>query len=290
MNVSINEGVGGGVLVCHCRNGGARDSADSETIVAELRRSRIPVIEVEEICELVARKDPVLKKVAALSAVSIVACHSRAVRWLFHAGGAPLDPERVKFFNLRGAGNEEILEALRHRHSPDGAGGDAFDVPSEPLGLKSDWPPWFPVIDYDRCVNCGKCLDFCLFNVYARSAPNGVIKVANPKGCKNLCPACSRICPKTAIIFPKLKEALINGADVAEGETGSSSAVDLKEVLGDDPYAALINRNRRAKRKLLRRDRERGVTERNRCLADHQSDPGPGEEEGNESPNANGTF
>ncbi len=70
---------------------------------------------------------------------------------------------------------------------------------------------WYPVIDYARCVSCGKCLDFCLFGTYSRT--DGKIVVSNPDNCKPGCPACARICPKAAIIFPHCsQDAVIAGS------------------------------------------------------------------------------
>ncbi|MBN2711654.1 MAG: hypothetical protein JXR97_04370 [Planctomycetes bacterium] len=59
---------------------------------------------------------------------------------------------------------------------------------------------WYPVIDYGRCVDCGKCSEFCLFGVYKRDKDK--VSVARPQMCKPGCPACARLCPKGAIIFP----------------------------------------------------------------------------------------
>jgi hypothetical protein len=61
-------------------------------------------------------------------------------------------------------------------------------------------PRWYPVIDYSRCTGCRKCVDFCLFGVYALA--DGRVAVTNPDNCKNGCPACARTCPQCAIIFP----------------------------------------------------------------------------------------
>ena len=53
---------------------------------------------------------------------------------------------------------------------------------------------WFPIIDRDRCVDSGKCLDFCLFGVY-KLDEDGRVQVTDPHSCKNNCPACARTCP-----------------------------------------------------------------------------------------------
>lgn len=71
---------------------------------------------------------------------------------------------------------------------------------------------WYPVIDSSLCVNCGNCLQFCIFNVYTYDESHHVT-ATNPDNCKTGCPACSRICPHGAIIFPLYsKDAAISGA------------------------------------------------------------------------------
>jgi len=73
-------------------------------------------------------------------------------------------------------------------------------------------PRWYPMLDDERCINCGHCLQFCLFGVYEHDAQDKVI-VTHPEKCKPGCPACSRICPQGAIIFPHYrKDAAIAGA------------------------------------------------------------------------------
>ena len=26
--------------------------------------------------------------------------------------------------------------------------------------------PWYPTIDYEKCINCGKCVEYCKLDVY----------------------------------------------------------------------------------------------------------------------------
>jgi hypothetical protein len=59
---------------------------------------------------------------------------------------------------------------------------------------------WYPVMDREQCTSCGRCLDFCLFGVYARNGRR--VEVAEPDKCKPGCPACARVCPAGAILFP----------------------------------------------------------------------------------------
>jgi len=85
--------------------------------------------------------------------------------------------------------------------APAGVRAELVDL-TEPVGQR-----WYPVVDGQRCVNCGHCLQFCLFGVYALDA-HGKVRVTNPDNCKPGCPACARICPHSAIMFPLYEKDL----------------------------------------------------------------------------------
>jgi len=101
---------------------------------------------------------------------------------------------------------EEACAAVNEQNGTVGSAGCIED-------LRTENPPrWYPVLDDERCINCGHCLQFCLFGVYEYDELGKVI-VTHPEKCKPGCPACSRICPQGAIIFPHYrKDAAIAGA------------------------------------------------------------------------------
>ena len=64
--------------------------------------------------------------------------------------------------------------------------------------------PWFPTIDYEKCKNCKKCIDFCPKGVY--DLENNITTVKYPFNCIINCNACSYMCcENNAIIFPEEK-------------------------------------------------------------------------------------
>ena len=67
---------------------------------------------VADLCELSARQDPSLKRLADGGPVKIAACFPRAVKWLFHTAKADLPLEAAEVLNLRTQSAEEVCVAL----------------------------------------------------------------------------------------------------------------------------------------------------------------------------------
>jgi NAD-dependent dihydropyrimidine dehydrogenase PreA subunit len=225
------------ILLCRCLQAGKVDSSVSDHILDSLSKCGALVTVADDLCALAATEDPLLAEIAAAPRSAVIACHRRAIQWLFAAAGHPLDEARTTLYSLRRQSAEEILAALGSDAAPTGCENQIDTVPHD-----SDWPPWFPVIDRDRCVNCLQCLNFCLFGTFTLSGDKEVI-VSKPSACKNLCPACARICPKSAIIFPKYDQSPIDGDDVPADADGPQ--VDLAALKQGDVYARLRERSDR---------------------------------------------
>jgi NAD-dependent dihydropyrimidine dehydrogenase PreA subunit len=59
---------------------------------------------------------------------------------------------------------------------------------------------WYPIIDYDKCRECGICIDKCSHEVYDKGkAPKAV--VVSPQTCVEGCAGCADICPYGAITY-----------------------------------------------------------------------------------------
>lgn len=56
---------------------------------------------------------------------------------------------------------------------------------------------WYPVINYETCTACGKCVEYCCNGVY--QLENGKVIVANPEKCCEGEKCCESICPTTSI-------------------------------------------------------------------------------------------
>ena len=224
------------ILFCHCAHANVVEADVRRAVRGALSASGARVRDVPDLCGLAAKRDPLLKVLAAGEPLKIVACYPRAVKWLFAAAGTPLDDTRTDVLNMRTRSAEEILDALPVE------AGDGETTYRPPTTSADGWLPWFPVIDYDRCTGCRQCMNFCLFGVYGVT-PDGRVAVSTPAACKTHCPACARICPEAAIIFPKYATAPFNGDEVDSDAPSEAAKVDVKTALGGDVYAALRKRS-----------------------------------------------
>lgn len=59
---------------------------------------------------------------------------------------------------------------------------------------------WYPVINYEKCIECGACTDKCLKGVYDKDkAPKPIVIL--PVNCVHGCHGCGDLCPVEAISY-----------------------------------------------------------------------------------------
>jgi hypothetical protein len=90
-----------GLLYCNCTYAQIIDPAVKADVLRRLCDSGRSFEAVGDLCEMSARKDPALQRLARHPGVKIAACYPRAVKWLFTSAGAPLDPAQTEVINLR---------------------------------------------------------------------------------------------------------------------------------------------------------------------------------------------
>jgi NAD-dependent dihydropyrimidine dehydrogenase PreA subunit len=70
-------------------------------------------------------------------------------------------------------------------------------------GLPRSKIPWDPKIDYNKCITCGKCIEFCHMKAFKLETENGKkITTVTPNSCVVFCRGCEGICPSGAIDHP----------------------------------------------------------------------------------------
>ncbi len=100
------------ILYCHCTYAQAVPKEVKDAVLRKLCESGVAFEAVADLCEMSARKDPALKRLADGGTVKIAACFPRAVKWLFHQAGTPLPIESTEVLNMRTQTAEEVGAGL----------------------------------------------------------------------------------------------------------------------------------------------------------------------------------
>lgn len=101
-----------GLLYCHCTYAQIIDPAVKAGVLRRLCDSGRSFEAVADLCEMSARRDPALARLARAPGVKIAACYPRAVKWLFASAGAPLDQAATEVVNLRDLAEVAAAERL----------------------------------------------------------------------------------------------------------------------------------------------------------------------------------
>ncbi len=228
------------VLFCNCSWSDVISDSVRGSVLDGLKASGASFVGVDDFCRMAVLGDGRLAEWAGVERLTVVACYRRTVEALFSLAGLKL-PENARVLNMRKMTAEEIIAEI---DDDSGAKGQA-DVQIERQG---DWTPWFPVIDYGRCVDCKQCLNFCLFGVYTLDDAGRVV-VQRPGNCKTNCPACARVCPEAAIIFPKYGDSPINGDEVdEEALKNADKSKALADLMDGDVHEIIRSRTKQKKR------------------------------------------
>jgi hypothetical protein len=100
------------ILYCHCQYAQVVPKEVKEAVLKKLCESGVAFEAVADLCEMAARRDPAMQRLAGGGPVKIAACFPRAVKGLFHQTGADLSPERTEVLNMRTLTAEDVIAAL----------------------------------------------------------------------------------------------------------------------------------------------------------------------------------
>jgi len=100
------------ILYCNCTYAQVVPREVKETVLKKLCESGLAFDAVADLCEMSARHDPALKRLAEGGGIKIAACYPRAVKWLFAAAQAPLPLDGAEILNMRVHSGDEVCAAL----------------------------------------------------------------------------------------------------------------------------------------------------------------------------------
>src|SRR5436190_17636680 len=100
------------ILFCNCTYAQVVPKEVKEAVLRKLRESGVAFDAVADLCEMSARRDAALQRLADGAPVKIAACFPRAVKWLFAAAQAPLPLDAAEVLNMRNQTAVEIVAAL----------------------------------------------------------------------------------------------------------------------------------------------------------------------------------
>jgi hypothetical protein len=102
------------LVYCHCAYAQVVPADVKQEVLRQLTEADVPFEAVADLCEMAARRDPCVGRIAAGGPVRVAACYPRAVRGLFIAAGSPLPQEGVEIINMRTATGTEAAATLLH--------------------------------------------------------------------------------------------------------------------------------------------------------------------------------
>ena len=120
-SASPSEESSGGAqrLYCHCAYAKVIPEDVKTEVLRKLSGSERSFDTVPDLCEMSARRDPALTRLAAAKDLRIAACFPRAVKWLFHQAGVALDEERIRVINMREMDADQVVESMMADQVPE---------------------------------------------------------------------------------------------------------------------------------------------------------------------------
>ena len=100
------------ILYCHCQYAQIIPREVKDAVLRRLCESGVAFEAVADLCEMAARRDPALQRLAASGVIKIAACFPRAVKGLFHQANADLPIEKAEVLNMRTLTADEVFAAL----------------------------------------------------------------------------------------------------------------------------------------------------------------------------------
>ncbi len=100
------------ILYCHCAYAQVVPPETKREVLRRLAESGVAFDAVADLCEMSAKRDPMLAQLAAGGPLKIAACYARAVKWLFNAADVTLSDDLVQIGNMRVQQPEDVVELM----------------------------------------------------------------------------------------------------------------------------------------------------------------------------------
>jgi hypothetical protein len=100
------------IVYCHCAYAQVVPQDVKQHVLRELTDRDVSFEAVADLCEMAARRDPALARLANGGPIRLAACYPRAVKWLFVSAGSPLPEQGIEIVNMRTATADEAAAAM----------------------------------------------------------------------------------------------------------------------------------------------------------------------------------
>ncbi len=100
------------LLYCNCTYAKVVPKDVKAEVLRRLSESGKEFDALPDLCDMSARNDPALKRIAQSGCVRIAACYPRAVKWLFHGASSPLPAEGVEVLNMREDSAADVADRM----------------------------------------------------------------------------------------------------------------------------------------------------------------------------------
>ncbi len=100
------------ILYCNCTYAKVVPADVKQAVLRQLSDSGQAFDAVADLCDMSARRDPALQKIADGGCTKIAACYPRSVKWLFHAAGVALPKKDVTVLNMREDSAATVVKEL----------------------------------------------------------------------------------------------------------------------------------------------------------------------------------
>lgn len=100
------------ILYCNCTYAKVVPADVKQEVLRQLSDSGQAFDAVADLCDMSARRDPALQKIAGGGCTKIAACYPRSVKWLFHAAGVALPKKDVTVLNMREDSAATVVKEL----------------------------------------------------------------------------------------------------------------------------------------------------------------------------------